>query len=346
MQAAATQVTLVTATLPKTDGKAAHAATSTTVQQTSTSSSGSSTTDPTTIFTAVGSTLQAGASPTTDPKNFTSTSDIHGPGHISAQATTESPASWSTTAIVSQQAVDTVTTTTETIVAATATAAIGTTDGKSRNRAATDDATTDVGSTTDAAQTSSATTTPQPPTSSSTPTVVAGNPTQTNSSAGNATSGSEQDNSTGNGIDRVRFVQRVARAFQSVGSSGGSIRLRLSPPELGSVKLEVTVKDGVLTAHAQTETAAARDAMVDNLPALRERLAEQNIQVDQFDVDLFDSSAGGTPNQSQGNGDSPQGFASTASRSTSKSSRGVTASVTSATDQAAGIVNGGLNVVI
>jgi flagellar hook-length control protein FliK len=236
-----------------------------------------------------------------------------------------------------------VTTTTETIVAATVTA-VATTDDKTESTA-TEDATTDVGSATDATQTSPSTTAPQPSTSSATPTVVAGNPTQTNSSTGNATNGPDQDNSIGNGIDRVRFVQRVARAFQSVGSSGGSIRLRLSPPELGSVKLEVSVKNGVLTAHAQTETAAARDALVDNLPALRERLAEQNIQVDQFDVDLFDASAGGTPNQSQGNGDSPQGFAPASSRSTSKSPSGMTA-VAAATDQATGIVNGGLNVVI
>ena len=98
-------------------------------------------------------------------------------------------------------------------------------------------------------------------------------------------------------------------------SSGGSVRLRLSPPELGSVRLEVSVKNGVLTAHAQTETTQARDALVDNLPALRERLAEQNIQVDQFDVDLFDSSSGGTSNQSQGNGDSSPGFTPTTARS-------------------------------
>ncbi len=128
------------------------------------------------------------------------------------------------------------------------------------------------------------------------------------------------DGSDGNpitsGVDRVRFVQRVARAFQSVGSSGGSVRLRLSPPELGSVRLEVSVKNGVLTAHAQTETAQARDALIDNLPALRERLAEQNIQVDQFDVDLFDSSGGGTSSQSQGNGDRSPGFTPTAGRST------------------------------
>ena len=124
------------------------------------------------------------------------------------------------------------------------------------------------------------------------------------------------------------------------------MRLRLSPPELGSVRLEVSVKNGVLTAHAQTETTQARDALVDNLPALRARLAEQNIQVDQFDVDLFDSSGGGTSNQSQGNGDSSPGFTPTGARLASTSNSNVTAAAQPSGVNVAGVVNGGLNVVI
>ena len=42
----------------------------------------------------------------------------------------------------------------------------------------------------------------------------------------------------------MRFVQRVARAFQAVGDGGGSIRLRLRPPDLGSLSLELTVRNG------------------------------------------------------------------------------------------------------
>jgi len=97
--------------------------------------------------------------------------------------------------------------------------------------------------------------------------------------------------------DRARFVQRVARAFQAVGKSSGSIRLRLSPPELGSLRLEITVRNGLLTARVEAETPTARNLLLDNLPALRERLAQQDIKVKQFDVALMDRSPGGSPEQ-------------------------------------------------
>jgi flagellar hook-length control protein FliK len=96
-------------------------------------------------------------------------------------------------------------------------------------------------------------------------------------------------------VDRVRFVQRVARAFQAVDAQGGQVRLRLSPPELGSMRLEVTVRGGVLSARMETETHAARSLLLDHLPALRERLAEQNISVERFEVDLMNGQSGGNP---------------------------------------------------
>lgn len=88
--------------------------------------------------------------------------------------------------------------------------------------------------------------------------------------------------------ERVRFVQRVASAFRSLGDEGGEMRLRLSPPELGSLRLELTVREGVLNARLETETSTARNLLLDNLPALRDRLAEQNIKVEKFDVDVRD----------------------------------------------------------
>ncbi len=88
------------------------------------------------------------------------------------------------------------------------------------------------------------------------------------------------------GIDRVRFVQRVSRAFQSMRDGGGTVRLRLSPPELGSVRIELNVRQGVMTARMEVENAAARNAVLDSLPQLRERLAQQDIRVERFDIDL------------------------------------------------------------
>jgi flagellar hook-length control protein FliK len=87
-------------------------------------------------------------------------------------------------------------------------------------------------------------------------------------------------------IERVRFVQRVARAMQTSVDRGGDLTLRLSPPELGSLRLQVHLRDGAMHVRLEAETASARSALLDNLPVLRDRLAEQNIRIDKFDVDL------------------------------------------------------------
>lgn len=109
-------------------------------------------------------------------------------------------------------------------------------------------------------------------------------------------------------VNRIRFVQRVARAFQTIGGTGGEIRLRLSPPELGAVRLQVTMDKGVLSAQMETETTAARRVLLDNLGALRERLATQDVRIDRFDVDLMDHSSTDARNMGdqQQSGNRPQ----------------------------------------
>ncbi len=87
-------------------------------------------------------------------------------------------------------------------------------------------------------------------------------------------------------VDRARFVQRVGGALRLASQREGQVLLRLSPPELGSLRLEISVKQGALTATLEAETAAARNVLLDNLPALRERLAEQEIRIEKFDVDV------------------------------------------------------------
>jgi flagellar hook-length control protein FliK len=118
---------------------------------------------------------------------------------------------------------------------------------------------------------------------------------------------SGQSASTGDAppVDSSRFVGRVAKAFQTAQDRGGTLQLRLSPPELGSLRLELTVKDGVMSAALQTENANARRLLLDHLPALRDRLAEQNIRVDRFDVDVRRE---GTSGQADARGSQQQQF--------------------------------------
>jgi flagellar hook-length control protein FliK len=97
-------------------------------------------------------------------------------------------------------------------------------------------------------------------------------------------------------VERTRLVQRVAKAVQTAHDRGGELKLRLSPPELGSLKLEVRIHEGVLTARIETETRDAQRVLNENLLVLRERLAEQNIKVERFDVDVFNPGAGGGGN--------------------------------------------------
>ncbi|MBM4004084.1 MAG: flagellar hook-length control protein FliK [Planctomycetes bacterium] len=47
-------------------------------------------------------------------------------------------------------------------------------------------------------------------------------------------------------------------------------------------------KGGQLAARMEAESAATRDLLIENLPLLRDRLAEQGIQVQRFEVDLMD----------------------------------------------------------
>jgi len=85
--------------------------------------------------------------------------------------------------------------------------------------------------------------------------------------------------------------------------------MRLHPSELGSLSLEVTVRDGVMTAKMETDTQAAKNILLDNLPALRDRLAQQDIKVQQFDVDYSGGNNDGSPQSADDQQQSNQRFA-------------------------------------
>ncbi len=108
------------------------------------------------------------------------------------------------------------------------------------------------------------------------------------------------DSAQGDAAERARFVQRVARALESAADRAGQVRLRLHPPELGSVRLDLTIRNGQMTARMETETQSAQSMLLDNLPALKQRLAEHRITVERFEVAWQGQTQGGL---SQGPGD-------------------------------------------
>lgn len=128
-----------------------------------------------------------------------------------------------------------------------------------------------------------------------------------NAAGANQTSAAnEPDNITQH--ERIRLIQRVSRSFSRLTPTGGEITLRLHPPQLGSLAVKVQMEGNSLSARLSTESQAAREIIVENLPILRKRLAEQGIEVTQMHVDVSDSSSDTQHSSSGGFGASDSGY--------------------------------------
>ena len=94
--------------------------------------------------------------------------------------------------------------------------------------------------------------------------------------------------------EKVRLVQRVSRSFARLGPMGGQISLKLHPPQLGALNVQVRMEGRSMTAKLTTETGAARDAILESLPVLRTRLAEQGFEISSFQVEVADNQSDAT----------------------------------------------------
>lgn len=97
----------------------------------------------------------------------------------------------------------------------------------------------------------------------------------------------EQTTRTQAQVDRVQFVQRISRAMLAASQSGGQVELQLVPAALGALRVQVTLDRGRLQTRIQAEHPEARELLLENLPQLRARLAEQGVKIERFDVDLM-----------------------------------------------------------
>ncbi len=105
-----------------------------------------------------------------------------------------------------------------------------------------------------------------------------------NSTATSDTSESPDSNPSSQ-IDRAKLVQRVSKAFNKIGANGGTVRVRLHPPDLGAIKVEVQIEGKSIRATLTAESEAARSAVQEQIPDLRQKLAEQGIRVDRIQVE-------------------------------------------------------------
>jgi flagellar hook-length control protein FliK len=94
----------------------------------------------------------------------------------------------------------------------------------------------------------------------------------------------------------------VARAVQATRHEDGShsVTVRLDPPELGHVEVEVRVHDGRLSVHAMVESTGVRDTLTRALPELRAALETGGLSTGSLDVGARSSGQGPFPDGTPG----------------------------------------------
>ena len=108
-------------------------------------------------------------------------------------------------------------------------------------------------------------------------------PNRTEASAGTGKGADGRDGGS-EAVSRAKLVQRVSRAFHQLGGTGGIVRMRLAPAELGSVRIEMRVQDRRVDARVVAESEAAGHILRDHLPELRQRLESQGMKIERIEI--------------------------------------------------------------
>lgn len=83
-----------------------------------------------------------------------------------------------------------------------------------------------------------------------------------------------------------KLVQRVLKGFEQLQDGGGQVRLRLHPPELGTLQMTLRIESMQVSARLEVENTVARDALIQNAQTLKDQLAAQGFEVERFEVEI------------------------------------------------------------
>lgn len=95
-----------------------------------------------------------------------------------------------------------------------------------------------------------------------------------------------------------KLVQRVLKGLEQLSNGGGQVKLRLHPPELGTLQMTLKIEANVMSAHLEVENSLAKEALLNNLQSLRDRLSDQGMSIDRFEVEVRTDSQSGANSSS------------------------------------------------
>lgn len=129
------------------------------------------------------------------------------------------------------------------------------------------------------------------------PANAAGLSTQINP-AGVTEAGSTQD-----ALNAARLTRGLSSA---VNQQNGSVTLRLTPPEMGTVRIQLNMQGGNVSAQFHAETESARTLLNQQLGQLRSSLEAQGLNVEKLGVQAMAGSSNASGLQQQAGGDPSQ----------------------------------------
>lgn len=92
-------------------------------------------------------------------------------------------------------------------------------------------------------------------------------------------------------VDEKAFSGHVVRGLATmVNQRGGVMNMRLDPPELGALRVQMTLTRGVVSAEFQASTPQAQGLLERNLTVLRSALEGQGLTVDRLTVHISPAS--------------------------------------------------------
>ena len=111
--------------------------------------------------------------------------------------------------------------------------------------------------------------------------------TQTSSTT-NTTAGVKADSpltTTNDTVNNDTNVSRVIRGLRGVlNQNGGSVNIRLTPPQMGVVRVQMKIDQGIVTAQLQAEHESARSLLQHQLSQLRTALETHGLTVEKLEV--------------------------------------------------------------
>ena len=100
-------------------------------------------------------------------------------------------------------------------------------------------------------------------------------------------------------VEAKQLASRVTNAIRAAHKSGRQLKIRLHPPELGALQIEIGMQDGVTTARLEVQTVTAQQAILESLSLLKEALAQNGTIIDRIDVQLAEERPESGRSQSQ-----------------------------------------------